>query len=102
MASAPTPDGRVTAGSVAIVLRFNSLIDVKRSRLTLIDSHQQEVRLPIEGGGDGDLMTARAVARPGTYILRWQVLSIDGHITRGDVDFQAAPASGDSAAKPVR
>jgi hypothetical protein len=24
---------------------------------------------------------------PGVYVLRWQVLAIDGHITRGDVPF---------------
>jgi copper resistance protein C len=24
---------------------------------------------------------------PGSYSVRWQVLAIDGHITRGDVPF---------------
>jgi hypothetical protein len=24
---------------------------------------------------------------PGAYVVRWQVLAIDGHITRGDVPF---------------
>jgi len=24
---------------------------------------------------------------PGAHVLRWQVLAIDGHITRGDVPF---------------
>jgi methionine-rich copper-binding protein CopC len=104
MASVPAPEGRVTAGALAIELRFNSLIDVKRSRLALIDARQQEVRLPIVGGGNGDLMAARVVVTPGAYVLRWQVLAVDGHITRGDVDFQAAPPPGSvpSVANPVR
>ena len=25
---------------------------------------------------------------PGAYRLRWQVLAVDGHITRGDIPFQ--------------
>ena len=25
---------------------------------------------------------------PGSYVLRWQVLSVDGHITRGDIPFK--------------
>ncbi|MFI4981818.1 MAG: copper resistance protein CopC, partial [Nevskiales bacterium] len=27
------------------------------------------------------------LATPGAYVVRWQVLSVDGHITRGDVPF---------------
>ena len=25
---------------------------------------------------------------PGAYRLRWQVLSVDGHVSRGDVNFK--------------
>jgi methionine-rich copper-binding protein CopC len=25
--------------------------------------------------------------RPGAYALRWRVLAVDGHITRGDIPF---------------
>jgi methionine-rich copper-binding protein CopC len=28
---------------------------------------------------------------PGRYRLRWQVLAVDGHITRGDIPFVMAP-----------
>ena len=30
---------------------------------------------------------AEAGAKPGDYVLHWQVLATDGHITRGDVPF---------------
>jgi methionine-rich copper-binding protein CopC len=33
------------------------------------------------------VLTATVTLTPGTYVLRWQVLAIDGHITRGDVPF---------------
>ena len=32
-------------------------------------------------------MTTAAELQPGEYTVRWQVLAVDGHITRGDVPF---------------
>jgi methionine-rich copper-binding protein CopC len=38
------------------------------------------------------VLTARiAGIQPGSYRLRWQVLALDGHITRGDIPFTVAP-----------
>ena len=31
--------------------------------------------------------TSAELTAPGAYVVRWQVLAIDGHITRGDVPF---------------
>jgi hypothetical protein len=36
-------------------------------------------------------MDTTATLTPGPYVLRWQVLAIDGHITRGDVTFTVGP-----------
>ena len=33
------------------------------------------------------LETTTNLEAPGAYVVRWQVLAIDGHITRGDVPF---------------
>ncbi len=33
------------------------------------------------------LQTSAELTKPGAYVVRWQVLAIDGHITRGDVPF---------------
>ncbi len=92
MASTPAAGAHVPAGALAITLRFNSLIDVARSRLTLIGPDQQQTRLPIAAGGQGDLMTGSAHIAAGANTLRWQVLAVDGHITRGDIPFAADPA----------
>jgi methionine-rich copper-binding protein CopC len=40
-------------------------------------------------GAAPDVIGARAAGLPpGAYRLRWQVLAIDGHITRGDIPFR--------------
>ena len=86
--SQPAAGSRVAAGHVDIRLRFNSRIDAGRSRLTLTRPDRSQAVLPIaRRAGAGNLLTAAADLAPGAYSLRWQVLAIDGHITRGDVPF---------------
>ena len=43
--------------------------------------------LPIAEDSAEDRLDTKATLQPGAYTLRWQVLAIDGHITRGDVPF---------------
>jgi methionine-rich copper-binding protein CopC len=40
--------------------------------------------------GPDDMLSARAVLARGRATVRWQVLALDGHITRGDVPFTVA------------
>ncbi len=86
--SDPAPMGEVAAGRHLLRLRFNSRIDAARSRLSLVDP-QGVVRVLaiLKEGAAPDLLTAEAVLAPGAWELRWQVLAIDGHITRGLVPF---------------
>ncbi len=74
-------------GSTTIRLRYNSRIDAGRSRLTLTRPDGSTVVLPIGKAPKPDLLITQAALKPGAYSLRWQVLAIDGHITRGDVPF---------------
>ena len=90
--STPQLGGRVKSGSIGFRLRFNSRIDVERSRLTLVWPDKTANPLPIDADGAGDIFTAVATLRPGAYVLRWQVLALDGHITRGDVPFTVTAA----------
>ena len=53
----------------------------------MIRPDQTRANLPIEPDGPPDLLTASVTLTPGAYVMRWQVLAIDGHITRGDVVF---------------
>jgi copper resistance protein C len=75
-------------------LRFNSRIDLKRSRLVLVTPDRKERPLTILDGSTEDTLLARATGlAPGAYRLRWQVLAVDGHITRGDINFTARSAN---------
>lgn len=86
--SAPIIDVQVAPGDIAIRLRFNSRLDRGRSRLTLIRADRSTQIVPIAPDGTDDLLLAQVKLAPGTYVVRWQVLAIDGHITRGDVPFR--------------
>ena len=105
--SAPAARAAIPAGPEAIWLRFNSRIDRARSRLVLVAPDNSETRLAIGAGGPPDVLRAASDLRPGEYALRWQVLAVDGHITRGDVPFtvlappaSASPASASPASAP--
>jgi len=86
-ASQPPARGSVSAGPVTFRLRFNSRIDHPRSRLTLIRPDKSRGELPMAPDDPPDVLTATATLAQGAYVLRWQVLAIDGHITRGDLPF---------------
>jgi copper resistance protein C len=86
-ASEPAAGAHVPAGPVAIKLRYNSRIDRTRSGLTLTRPDHSKITLPIHPGGAPDLMVSAVTLTPGAYVVRWQVLAVDGHITRGDVAF---------------
>ncbi len=85
--SVPATRATVPPGHVAFTLHYNSRIDRARSRLTLIAPDKTETRLVIGTNVPEDSMTTTADVAPGDYVVRWQVLATDGHITRGDVPF---------------
>lgn len=85
--STPTPGATLTPGPQRMVLRYNSRIDASRSRITLLGS--PPTNLPIVPIAAAEL-TVTAVLAPGKQTLRWQVLAVDGHVTRGDLSFFVA------------
>lgn len=85
--SHPVAQGSVPPGVVAISLRYNNRIDPARSRLTLTRPDRTQDILSLQPTSSADELAAAVVLTPGVYVLRWQVLSIDGHIVRGDVPF---------------
>ena len=86
--SDPKAGGAVAAGKVTLTLRFNSRIDRARSRLILTQPAGAKVTLPIDPEGTPDVLTTTVILTAGAHVLRWQVLAIDGHITRGDLPFR--------------
>jgi copper resistance protein C len=85
--SQPPSRGSVPAGKLTLRFTFNSRVDRARSRLTLTRPDRSQQVLPIDPDGPPDIITTQVELTPGAYSVRWQVLAIDGHITRGDVPF---------------
>lgn len=87
LASVPPAGARVPAGAATLKFRFNSRVDHDRSRLTLIGPDGGETVLKIARGTDDEVLASHAELMPGAGAVRWQVLAVDGHITRGEVAF---------------
>ena len=92
--STPASDQTVAAPPTAIVLRYNSRVDQRRSLVTIAGPAQNKP-LPLsidQGAPANELRLSPPAAMPaGSYVLRWQVLATDGHITRGEVPFIVGP-----------
>ncbi len=90
IASEPAEGATVPPGPVSVTLRYNSRLDRARSRVLLIAADNTETPLEL-GESDPAVLTARTPPlAPGNWRLRWQVLALDGHITRGDIRFTVA------------
>ncbi|MDR3538919.1 MAG: copper resistance protein CopC [Acetobacteraceae bacterium] len=85
--STPPAGGSVPAGTVAMQFHYNSRIDRQRSRLVLTRPDHGQTTLKIAADDPPEVLSTTAELTPGSYSVRWQVLAIDGHITRGDVRF---------------
>ena len=90
VSSTPANGAVVVGPDLAVLLSFNSRIDRTRSRLTIDGPEREGAIVPI-GGTDRQpaLLSARLSGlRAGAYTLHWQVLAVDGHITRGIISFR--------------
>lgn len=93
-ASEPPAGAVLPGGPERVWLRFNSRVDRARSRLLLHGPDNGQTPLPLDPAGDEAMLSARTAIvpwSPGAWRLRWQVLALDGHITRGDVAFALNP-----------
>ena len=88
VSASPTINEQVASGPLPVRIEFNSRIDKARSRLQVTAPSGDKTDVPIDQAGDPNVMAGTTgVLNPGAYVLRWQVLAIDGHITRGDIPF---------------
>ena len=89
--SSPAAGATVPGPDIPVVLHFNSRIDQERSRLTLEGPDGKNRPVAVAVARSPDAMTATASGlQPGGYKLHWQVLAVDGHITRGEIPFTVA------------
>jgi len=90
--SSPTHDATLARPPERIVLRFNSKIEQRLTRVTLTAGDGAVVPVPIAVQGPEVAAQDRLVIPlrplgPGTYVLRYRVLATDGHITEGALRF---------------
>src|SRR5664279_512035 len=88
MESTPKQNSTVRGPDFAITLRYNVRIDGGRSRVRLVlpDGKVSTLSLATQASPD-TLQTHAAGLNPGVYILQWQVLASDGHLSRGMIPF---------------
>ena len=89
LSSSPQKNAAVNGPDITISLKYNSRVDGAHSSLTLVkpDGSVENVGALTQPLPDTLSATGHKLAK-GAYKLRWQVLSSDGHITRGEVPFQ--------------
>jgi methionine-rich copper-binding protein CopC len=95
--SSPAVNATVAGPDIDVTLRFNSRIDRARSSVNVTAASAapgvKPAALPLAAVDSPDILKTRAAGlAPGAYTLRWQVLSVDGHITRGDIPFKVGPS----------
>ncbi|MBV8845707.1 MAG: copper resistance protein CopC [Bryobacterales bacterium] len=85
----PSVNQIVSGPTTSIEFQFNSRVDGKRSKLTLIgpDGHPRALAIS-EQSSPNSISSQATELTPGSYTVRWQVLAQDGHITRGEVPFK--------------
>jgi copper resistance protein C len=86
--SSPSADATVQGPDVPITMKFNSRVDATRSTIRLSSPDGQSKALTVDPPTAPDILTTKAAGlSPGKYAIQWQVLAVDGHITRGQISF---------------
>jgi copper resistance protein C len=89
VSSQPGVNSAVSGTELAVLLKYNSRVDIEHSTLTLLEPDGKVEKVAIESEPEPGVLSAKLTGLvKGPYVLRWQVLATDGHITRGKVPFQ--------------
>ncbi len=85
----PAAGSKVAGPDVDVALRFNSRLDLRRSRLslTLPDGSRKPLSAANNPAEPAQLGVRLQGLASGGYVLHWQVLAVDGHMTRGNIPF---------------
>ena len=85
----PAANRTVQGPAVTIRLRFNARVDAARSRVRVVCPDQTVKTVALRPQSNPGILDSEITGlTKGPYRLQWQVLSGDGHITRGEVPFQ--------------
>jgi copper resistance protein C len=85
----PGQNSTIAGPDVAVLLKYNSRVDIEHSTLMLLAPDGKVGKVAIGSQPAPGVLSAKLTGlAKGAYELRWQVLAIDGHVTRGKVFFQ--------------
>jgi copper resistance protein C len=89
VSSQPASNSTVSGPEVAVLLKYSSRVDLEHSTLTLLDPNGKVEKIAINSEPSPGSLSAKLTGLiKGAYVLRWQILAMDGHITRGTIPFQ--------------
>jgi methionine-rich copper-binding protein CopC len=93
--SEPANGARLERAPPLVRVRFNSKIEARLSRLSLVGPDRRPVALTVAAGGERPDRLAAPLPPlgPGSYAIRWRVLAADGHITEGAIRFTVESGS---------
>ncbi|TAY73134.1 copper resistance protein CopC [Rhizobium ruizarguesonis] len=93
--SDPAEGATLRASPPAISLTFSEGLEPAFGHVTLAAASGEPVDLDREKvGGDGSTILSASIPKslvPGRYVVKWNVLSTDGHKTSGTSKFTVAP-----------
>ena len=93
----PSAGEELAVAPVEISIEYSTGVDLTQAEIHLTDASGAEIALAtIEGeAASGETLVRRIAGTlaPGSYKVRWRVLSIDGHWTRGDYAFVVTSGS---------
>lgn len=89
--SSPIHEAVLPHAPSQVILRFNSRIEKRFTRVTLAGPARAPVTVAVPAG-DAEATPDRLTLPlgplgPGIYVLRYRVLAVDGHITEGALRF---------------
>lgn len=86
--SSPAANATVAEQELDLRIRFSDRIDKKRSKLGLASAAGQVYPVQVIEANSADTLAGHVAGLPaGAYRMQWQVLAVDGHITRGEIPF---------------
>jgi copper resistance protein C len=88
--SEPAAGAALAEPPARIYLRFNSKLEKRLSSVRLAAADGRPVPLPVvasEGESPDRIVLPLGKLRPGSYVIRYKVLAVDGHITEGALRF---------------
>src|ERR1700722_12359370 len=83
LSATPIAGELIGSHNTEVTLRFNSRVDARRSVLILVNPDGEKRKLKIGSQANPAALSTQVQGlKAGLNVLRWQVLAVDGHITR--------------------